>query len=51
MAEGAVSEDDGKTWRITLRPDLMFHDGTKVLARDCAASIGAGARATASARR
>ena len=29
----------GKTWRITLRPDLMFHDGTKVLARDCAASI------------
>ncbi|HXA23055.1 MAG TPA: ABC transporter substrate-binding protein [Acetobacteraceae bacterium] len=39
MAEGAVSEDDGKTWRITLRPDLMFHDDTKVLARDCAASI------------
>src|SRR3954453_7553973 len=26
MAESAVSEDDGKTWRITLRPDLMFHD-------------------------
>ena len=39
MAEGAVSEDDGRTWRITLRPDLMFHDGTKVLARDCVASI------------
>jgi peptide/nickel transport system substrate-binding protein len=39
MAEGAVSENDGKTWRITLRPDLMFHDGSKVLARDCAASI------------
>ena len=39
MAEGAVTEDDGKTWRITLRPDLMFHDDTKVLARDCAASI------------
>ena len=39
MAEGAVSEDDGKTWRITLRPGLMFHDGTKVLARDCVASI------------
>ncbi len=39
MAEGAVSEDDGKTWRITLRPDLMFHDGTKVLARDCVACI------------
>ena len=39
MAEGAVSEDDGKTWRITLRPDLMFHDDTRVLARDCVASI------------
>ena len=39
MAEGAVSEDDGKTWRITLRPDLMFHDGTRVLARDCVACI------------
>jgi peptide/nickel transport system substrate-binding protein len=39
MAEGAVSESDGKTWRITLRPDLMFHDGNKVLARDCVASV------------
>ncbi len=39
MAEGAVSEDGGKTWRITLRPDLTFHDGSKVMARDCAASI------------
>jgi len=39
MAEGAVSEDEGKTWRITLRPDLMFHDDSKVLARDCVASI------------
>jgi peptide/nickel transport system substrate-binding protein len=39
MADGAVSDNDGKTWRITLRPNLMFHDGSKVLARDCAASI------------
>ncbi|HLJ05145.1 MAG TPA: ABC transporter substrate-binding protein [Acetobacteraceae bacterium] len=39
MAEGASTEDSGKTWRIKLRPDLAFHDGTKVLARDCAASI------------
>ena len=39
MAEGAVSEDDGRTWRITLRPDLLFHDDTRVLARDCVASI------------
>ncbi len=39
MAEGAVSEDAGKTWRITLREGLMFHDDTKVLARDCVASV------------
>lgn len=39
MAEGAVSEDTGKIWRITLRPDLLFHDDSKVLARDCVASI------------
>jgi peptide/nickel transport system substrate-binding protein len=39
MAEGASTEDGGKTWRIKLRPDLAFHDGAKVLARDCAASI------------
>jgi peptide/nickel transport system substrate-binding protein len=39
MAEGAVTDDGGKTWRITLRPDLMFHDDSKVLARDCVASI------------
>jgi peptide/nickel transport system substrate-binding protein len=39
MAEGAVSEDEGRVWRITLRPDLLFHDDTKVLARDCVASI------------
>ena len=39
MAEGVATEDGGKTWRITLRPGLMFHDGTKVLARDGAASV------------
>ena len=39
MADGATTEDDGKTWRITLRSGLMFHDNTKVLARDCVASI------------
>ena len=39
MAEGAVAEDGGRVWRITLRDDLLFHDGEKVLARDCAASI------------
>ncbi|MBE9605096.1 ABC transporter substrate-binding protein [Acetobacteraceae bacterium H6797] len=39
MAEGAVSENDGKTWKITLREGLVFHDGEKVTAKDCVASI------------
>jgi peptide/nickel transport system substrate-binding protein len=39
MADGAVAEDGGKTWRITLRDGLRFHDNTPVLARDCVASI------------
>ena len=39
MVEGHVTENDGKTWKLTLREGLMFHDGTKVLARDAAASI------------
>src|SRR5579864_8001695 len=32
MAEGAVSDNGGKNWRVTLRPELTFHDDTKVLA-------------------
>jgi len=39
MVEGHVVEDDGRTWRLRLRDGLWFHDGTPVLARDCAASI------------
>ncbi len=39
MAEGHTVEDGGKRWRIRLREGLRFHDGEKVLARDCAASI------------
>ena len=39
MAQGAVTEDEGKTWRITLRDGLLFHDGERVLTRDCVASI------------
>src|ERR1700692_255671 len=39
MAAGAVTDDGGKTWRITLREGLAFHDGSKVLGRDAAASI------------
>lgn len=44
MLEGHVTEADGLTWRLRLRPGLLFHDGTKVLARDCAASIRRWAR-------
>ncbi len=39
MAEGHRVEDDGRTWLITLRDGLAWHDGEKVLARDCVASI------------
>lgn len=39
MVEGHLVEDGGKRWTLTLRPGLVFHDGTKVLARDCVASL------------
>lgn len=39
MAEGHTVSDDGLTWLIRLREGLRFHDGTPVLARDCAASL------------
>jgi peptide/nickel transport system substrate-binding protein len=39
MLDGHVVEDDGRTWKLTLRDGLKFHDGERVLARDCAASI------------
>src|SRR4051794_17879956 len=39
MLAGYKVEDDGKTWSLTLRDALIFHNGEKVLARDCAASI------------
>ena len=39
MVDGHVLDDDGRTWRMTLRDGLRFHDGTPVLARDAAASI------------
>ena len=44
MAEGHTVEDEWRTWRIGLRDNLWFHDGTPVLARDCAASIKRWAR-------
>ncbi len=39
MAAGHTISDDGRTWLIRLRNGLRFHDGTPVLARDCAASL------------
>jgi peptide/nickel transport system substrate-binding protein len=39
MVAGHTIENDGKTWTLTLRDGLVFHDGAKVLARDCVASI------------
>ena len=39
MIAGALVEDGGKRWTLTLRDGLAFHDGTPVLARDCTASL------------
>ncbi|HEY2616586.1 MAG TPA: ABC transporter substrate-binding protein [Acetobacteraceae bacterium] len=39
MLGGYVVEDDGRRWVMTLRENLWFHDGAKVLARDCTASL------------
>jgi peptide/nickel transport system substrate-binding protein len=39
MLAGHTIENDGRTWKLTLRDGLLFHDGERVLARDCAASI------------
>lgn len=39
MVEGFLVEDDGRRWVLSLRAGLQFHDGTRVLARDCVASL------------
>ena len=39
MLEAAATEAAGLVWRLRLRPGLLFHDSTPVLARDCIASI------------
>ena len=44
MLEGHVVENDGKQWKLTLRDGLFWHDGERVLARDCVASIKRWAR-------
>ena len=39
MVEGHEVLDDGRTWRFTLRPGLVFHDGVPVRSADCIASV------------
>ena len=39
MLEGFEVTDSGKRWTLKLREGLFFHDGEKVLARDCVASL------------
>lgn len=39
MLAGATTENDGRTWNLTLRDGLRFHDNTPVLARDAVVSI------------
>lgn len=39
MVEGWAVEDDGKTYVLTLREGLKFHDGEPVRSPDCIASI------------
>ncbi len=39
MLAGHVVDNDGKLWTLTLRDGLLWHDGERVLARDCVASI------------
>ncbi len=44
MAAGHELSDDKLRWRFTLRDGLLFHDGEKVRAIDCVASIARWAR-------
>ena len=44
MLAGHVVENDGELWTLTLRDGLLWHDGERVLARDCTASIRRWAR-------
>jgi peptide/nickel transport system substrate-binding protein len=44
MAEGWTIEQDDLAWTFALREGLRFHDGERVLAKDCVASIKRWAR-------
>jgi peptide/nickel transport system substrate-binding protein len=39
MLEGDLVEEAGRRWTMRLREGLTFHDGSRVLARDCVASL------------
>src|SRR6267154_2716651 len=39
MVSGHVVSNDDRQWDLTLREGLLWHDGERVLARDCVASI------------
>ena len=39
MLDRVEVEDDGKRWKLRLREGMFWHDGEKVTARDCVASI------------
>jgi len=39
MLSGVSVEDNGLRWKLTLRDGLLWHDGERVNARDCVASI------------
>ena len=39
MVEGHAVSNDGRQWDLILRDGLLWHDGERVLARDCVASI------------
>lgn len=39
MCAGHEVSADGLTWTFTLRDGLTFHDGERVLAKDCAMSV------------
>ena len=39
MLSGVETSSDGLTWKLTLRGGQLWHDGEKVLAKDCVASL------------
>ncbi len=39
MLAGSETSSDGLTWKMTLRDGLLWHDGEKVLSKDCITSI------------